>query len=251
MKTQKLTLNELMQDAEVIEKENLNSIKGGMTAAELLAAIAANGIDKYAGLTYHFGNGGSSDSTGFSFAQSNMAPLIMAGLNFGGGDAIFGGTLNQVKVTGNKQNSCSNCLDPSSIGNNILGLSYPGGNNPLTRSGDYSYSYVPTILSEYPAIGHDRRYDNLGINGALGLFKDPRAIGADWQFVVEELSISANLSLNMIDRMSAIVLGVGLGLSALPKSLYQLSNPMGFAETMMWYNISNQNVNNKPTIHKH
>jgi natural product precursor len=29
MKTQKLTLTQLMQDAEVIEKENLNSIKGG------------------------------------------------------------------------------------------------------------------------------------------------------------------------------------------------------------------------------
>lgn len=29
MKTQKLTLNQLMQDAELIKKENLNSIKGG------------------------------------------------------------------------------------------------------------------------------------------------------------------------------------------------------------------------------
>jgi len=146
---------------------------------------------------------------------------------------------------------CPNCLDPSSVGHNLLGLSYPGGNNPLTRSGDYSYSYVPTNLSEYPAIGHDRRYDKLGIKGASGLFTDTRAIGADWRFVGEELSIAGNPFLNPIDRMSAGILGVGLGLSALPKTLLQLSTPFGYMQTMIWYNISNQGVNNAPTIHKH
>jgi hypothetical protein len=38
--------------------------------------------------------------------------------------------------------------------------------------------YIPTNLAEYPAIGHDRRYDNLRIQGASGLFTDTRAIGA-------------------------------------------------------------------------
>jgi hypothetical protein len=146
---------------------------------------------------------------------------------------------------------CPNCLDPSSIGNNLLGLSYPGGNNPLTRSGDYSYSYVPTNLAEYPAIGHDRRYDILGIKGASGLFTDTRAIGADWRFVGEELSIAVNPYLNPNDRASAGILGIGLGLSALPKTLFQLSNPFGYGQIMMWYKISNQGVNNDPTIHKH
>ncbi|MCA1745673.1 MAG: LysM peptidoglycan-binding domain-containing protein, partial [Bacteroidales bacterium] len=64
---------------------------------------------------------------------------------------------------------CANCLDPSTIGQNLLGLTYPGGNNPRTYADDYSYSYVPKRLSEYPAIGHDRRYDNLGTAGAKGL----------------------------------------------------------------------------------
>lgn len=50
--------------------------------------------------------------------------------------------------------TCPNCLDPSTVGQNLLGLSYPGGNNPRTYAGDYSYSYVPLLLSEYPAIGH-------------------------------------------------------------------------------------------------
>jgi hypothetical protein len=146
---------------------------------------------------------------------------------------------------------CPNCLDPSNVGHNLLGLSYPGGNNPLTRVGNYSYSYVPTNLSEYPAIGHDRRYDKLGIKGASGLFTDTRAIGADWRFVGEELSIAVNPFLNPIDRLSAGILGVGLGLLALPKTLFQLSTPFGYMQTMMWYNISNQGVTNNPTIHKH
>jgi hypothetical protein len=146
---------------------------------------------------------------------------------------------------------CPNCLNPATTGNNLLGLTYPGGNNPKSYNGQYNYSYVPTNLSEYPAIGHDRRYDNLKITGASGLFTDTRAIGADWRFVGEELSIAGNPFLNPIDRMSAGILGVGLGLSALPKTLFQLSTPFGYMQTMMWYNISNQGVNNAPTIHKH
>lgn len=105
--------------------------------------------------------------------------------------------------------------------------------------------------SAFSGIGHDRRYDNLKITGASGLFTDTRAIGADWRFVGEELSIAANPYLNPIDRASAGILGIGLGLSALPKTLFQLSSPFGYGQIMMWYNISNQGVNNAPTIHKH
>ena len=93
---------------------------------------------------------------------------------------------------------CPNCLDPSTIGNNLFGLTYPGPNNPRSYNGEYNYSYVPTNLAEYPAIGHDRRYDKLKIKGAWGLFTDTRAIGADWRFVIEELSITANPYLSPI-----------------------------------------------------
>jgi hypothetical protein len=88
-------------------------------------------------------------------------------------------------------------------------------------------------------------------NEGGGLFTDTRAIGADWRFVGEELSIAANPFLKPIDRMSAGILGVGLGICALPKTLFQLTKPFGNMEIMMWYNISNQGVNNAPTIHKH
>ncbi len=148
---------------------------------------------------------------------------------------------------------CSDCLDYSSIGNNYLGLSYPGRNNPLTRGGDYSYSYVPVSLAEYPAIGHDRRYDRLGISGASGLFLDTRAIGADWRFVAEELSIANNPFINPIDRMSAGILGIGLGVLSFPKTALQLGKPLGhgYIDIMMWYNFSNQGMNNTPSIHTH
>ena len=138
-----------------------------------------------------------------------------------------------------------NKLDPSTVGQNIWGLTYPGGNNPLNFNLEYDYSYVPSDLAEYPAIGHDRRYDNLKIEGASGLFLDTRAIGADWRFVKEELAISI-LSLNPKTKFNAGALGVGLGLAALPKTLVALSQPQGLSNAIMWYEISNVGVNNKP-----
>jgi len=130
-------------------------------------------------------------------------------------------------------------------------LTYPGGNNPRTYSGKYTYSYVPGRLSEYPAIGHDRRYDNLGTAGAKGLLTDTRAIGADWRFVGEELGIALNPFNDPITRMQAFILGEGLGLASFPKTLYQLSQPNGFLEIIMWYNVSNVGVTNTPSNHTH
>jgi hypothetical protein len=147
--------------------------------------------------------------------------------------------------------SCPNCIDPSSIGNNLFGLSYPGANNPKSINREDNFSYVPNNLAEYPAIGHDRRYQNLKINGASGLFTDTRAIGADWKFVGEELSLAANPYINSTDRLSAGVLGVGLGLCVLPKTILQFMRPYGNIQALKWYGISNQGVNNNPTIHKH
>ena len=37
---------------------------------------------------------------------------------------------------------CPTCLDPSTLHKNLLGLSYPGGNNPLSYNKQYNYSYV-------------------------------------------------------------------------------------------------------------
>ncbi len=146
---------------------------------------------------------------------------------------------------------CTNCLNISTAQNNLFGMTYPGGNNPKSYNGQFNYSYVPSNLSEYPAIGHDRRYDRIKISGATGLFTDTRAIGADWRFVCEELSIAVNPVFSSTDRLSAGTLGVGLGAIALPKTIFGMMMPYGFAHIMIWYNFSNTGVNNVPTLHKH
>ncbi len=160
--------------------------------------------------------------------------------------------INQNKKSALQQNSidCPTCLDPSTLHKNLFGLTYPGGNNPRSYNGDYNYSYVPYSEAEYPAIGHDRRYDNLGAVGAKGLILDTRTIGADWKFVMEELKIAFNpRNDNQHERLDAFFLGVGLGLAALPKTLVTLGNgnPAAYAYVDTWYSISNYGVTNTPS----
>lgn len=143
-----------------------------------------------------------------------------------------------------------NQLDPSTVRQNIGGLTYPGGDNPTRFNGKADYSFIPDDLSEYPAIGHDRRYDVLGVAGASGLFTDTRSIGADYKFVGEELRIAATPYLPTITRIRAGVLGIGLGFSALPKTIYKLSScptiSIGVSQIMTDYHISSMGVTNKP-----
>ncbi|MCF6297664.1 MAG: hypothetical protein L3J08_06725 [Flavobacteriaceae bacterium] len=146
----------------------------------------------------------------------------------------------------------TNKLNPSTIRQQVLfGLTYPGGDNPTKYNGKPDYTFIPDDLSEYPAIGHDRRYDNLGVAGASGLFTDTRAIGADYKFVSEELQIASNPFLPIKTRLYSGILGVGLGLAALPKTLYKFGTsgyPYNTAilEISVNYHISNHGVTNAP-----
>jgi RHS repeat-associated protein len=154
-------------------------------------------------------------------------------------------------------------LNPRTIGKNLFGLSYPGGDNPKSFNGKDNFSYVPFFQSEFPAIGHDRRYDRLGITGASGLFTDTRAIGADFRFVIEELAIANSfnytyskgnigsplLGLDLYNHGTAYVLGIGLGIAATPKTLYKIitSGPYNSSSDILsWYFYSNIGVNNIP-----
>ncbi len=137
-------------------------------------------------------------------------------------------------------------LNPRTIGRNLVGLTYAGGKNPKSYNGQDNFSYVPQHLADYPAIGHDRRYGNLGIAGLSGLLTDPRAIGADWQFVWEELQIASIPSLSTTDRLSALFVS-GLGILSLPKTAIILSNPHNYSMVQSWYNISNTGVTNAPS----
>ncbi|SFO38927.1 RHS repeat-associated core domain-containing protein [Paenimyroides ummariense] len=185
--------------------------------------------------------GGEFDGRSF-YDFTELLPEVLVGSD---GDGSGGGG------NGKNGDSCQSCVDPSTIGKNLLGLTYPGGDNPRSYNGEYNYSYVPKKKSEYPAIGHDRRYDKLKIEGASGLLTDTRAIGADWRFVWEELVVAAHPLSSPSDKASAGLLGVGLGIAALPKTIYQLKSSSGFLPIILWYNVSNQGVNNTPTPHKH
>jgi hypothetical protein len=150
----------------------------------------------------------------------------------------------------NGKTGCGDCLDPSSTRHNFLGLTYPGPDNPKSYNGKYNYSYVPKNLAEFPAIGHDKRYDNLDVAGGAGLFTDTRAIGADAKFVSEQFNIAMNPYLNPLDRGSAFILGNALGIAAIPKIVYKyFSDPNATNNILLWYNISNQNVTNIPDKH--
>jgi RHS repeat-associated protein len=141
-----------------------------------------------------------------------------------------------------------NALDPRTVGQNLLGLTYPGGENPKTYSGKYDYSFVPQSLAEYPAIGHDRRYDNLGTAGISGLFTDTRAISSDYRFVAQELAIGV-LSTNFKTKIQATILGGGLGFFASFKTITHLANPYsgGLGTILLWDSVANKGVNNYPS----
>ncbi|MFV8343756.1 hypothetical protein [Flavobacterium sp. XS2P39] len=142
-----------------------------------------------------------------------------------------------------------NQLDPSTVGQNspLFGghSTYAGGDNPMTYNKDYTYSYVPTMITDYPAIGHDRRYDNLEITGASGLFFDTRAVGADWKFVSEQFQLFRIMP-DPATKANALILGAGLGWAAVPKTIYQMTKPTGLLEIMSWYYYSSAGVTNKP-----
>jgi len=113
-------------------------------------------------------------------------------------------------------------LDPRTLGQQFLGiggLTYPGPSNPKTYSGNDDYTYAPRRIEELPAIAHDLAYDKLNVRGGGGLFTAKSAIGADYRFVAQELTISI-ISTNIRTKYTAGALGVGLGLAALPKTVY-------------------------------
>lgn len=146
-----------------------------------------------------------------------------------------------------KAKKCPTCPDPSTVGKNFFGGTYAGPSNPLDYRGDYTYAVDPIKPWDPPGIGHDRRYDKMKAIGGMSLFTDTRLIGADWQFVTEEVNISARTDISNGDKARAYFVGTGLGLFALPKTIYRLSTPGGLSMILMWHKISSIGVTNKPT----
>jgi RHS repeat-associated protein len=127
---------------------------------------------------------------------------------------------------------CETCLDPRTLYNNLLGLTYPGGKNPQNylEDDDYSYGLAEGMSPiEIPGIIHDKRYDALGIKGLSGLLSGRSAISADHEFVKEQYVIGLQMpGLSLKERVKSMLLGYGLGMLATPKTLYdKVAIPLG------------------------
>jgi hypothetical protein len=104
MKRNKLNFEEISQSMEVLDRDSQRGVKGGLSAAELLADIAANGIAKYAGLTFSFIDG----QDGISYRSNNISNEYINGFSSGysayGGQGGYGNPyqLAEVVVTASK-----------------------------------------------------------------------------------------------------------------------------------------------------
>jgi len=102
MKKQKLNFDLLTQEIELMTEMEGLSIKGGMTAAQMLNDIAENGISNYAEGNYDFGGGGDAMFSNISFDSggggSSGAGGDGGGYGFGTGSNPI--QLNTVTITG-------------------------------------------------------------------------------------------------------------------------------------------------------
>lgn len=231
---------------------SISTITGGDAKSAFLSGFLGSAIGS--------GTNGLDDGARFGISALSGAGISTAieGGNFWENLAISSIVVgaNHLMHKNPKPKSKKDQLDLSTIKKNLFGLTYPGGDNPKTFGKKYDYSYVPEDISEYPAIGHDRRYDNLKVEGLSGLMGDTRAIGADYKFVHEEM-VAANINLirgNYGDALRAFGLGTGLGTAALFKTAIQFTRygygsgtAQSMAEVLKWYTISSNGVTNTPS----
>jgi len=238
-----------------------NSSSNGGISLAAQQSMVANSADN-ATTSWSYQNGalvsasGWVDTTDGQYMDNGtmLAPVTVYGNSNGqitNASAALSSVANQ--INGINGGSCNKCVNPSTIGQQPLGFTYPGPYNPKNINGDDDFSHVPSYQSEYPGIGHDRRYDNLGIKGGLGLLTDTRAIGADWRFVAEEIAIAQSPgNVKFLDRVSAASFATILGAVALPKTIWHFgTNQNAVSDTMFWFAVSNQGVTNSPTPHSH
>ncbi|WP_167852278.1 RHS repeat-associated core domain-containing protein [Hymenobacter elongatus] len=144
---------------------------------------------------------------------------------------------------------CGFCVNKKTLHGNILGLTYAGSENPRDNNSDETFGFIPISAADYPPIGHDRRYDILKTRGGIGLLTDSRAIGADYRFVVEsyEVVFQSLFRLDFKTSFQAALLAEGLGLAALPKTIWtMLSETYPIHYIGLWYHVSNHDINNIP-----
>lgn len=102
-----------------------------------------------------------------------------------------------------------------------------------TYSWCFEISDRPSIYDK-PGYIHDLAYRDLGVSGLNGLFNEKRAIKADYTFVAHNLALTYNPTINPVLRARAYLLGIVLGLIALPKTIENYSSsPRGKHEQLL------------------
>nr|WP_255494192.1 RHS repeat-associated core domain-containing protein [Hufsiella ginkgonis] len=106
-------------------------------------------------------------------------------------------------------------LDPRTIGQNILGLTYAGPWNPTKYNGKDDYSYAPKYPEDIPAYIHDKDFDRLGLKGAGPVFNDSRAQGPNVSLVNREIGVAFSLDASLMSRIRALVVANGIGAASI------------------------------------
>ncbi|HTK20991.1 MAG TPA: RHS repeat-associated core domain-containing protein, partial [Mucilaginibacter sp.] len=109
-------------------------------------------------------------------------------------------------------------LDPRTLHQNILGLTYAGPWNPKTYGGKDDYSHLPDDPEDVPAYIHDKDFDKLKAVGAGPVFNDPRTQGPNVKLVNSELGVATSLYASPISRVRAIIVAEGIGAATMYNS---------------------------------
>ena len=103
--------------------------------------------------------------------------------------------------------TCDTCINAGTLDHNLFWSTYIGPWNPKDYLGNDSYGYAPKKWSEYPAIRHDKEYDQLGVSGISGALFATEVMGADFRIVKGEVMV-AILSPDPVDKLQAPAVAV-------------------------------------------
>jgi len=191
-----------------------NSVGMGMVTDRKTPAIVSFGVVSYNFGTNEWGHLGKKgnkwhENVGYGLgAMANLADVVSIADKFFNGENKIADKANTVADSWEEQGHTMDNLNPNTVGNNLDGTSYMGGNNPMLENGvDYYYGRVPDWGSkEYAAYLHDVDYVNMDINkGTFSLFLGNKTLPADWSLAGRQLYLSLNNS-----NFSGVMWGLGM-----------------------------------------